>query len=149
VQAVQQVSHAKTALDNSIAAVPHAGLDYAGALDLLAGVDESRSQVPANLKSFGSLPEYVKEVKSAIKEIMIADLLERSKFDDTEMIAGMLEGLAGGRQVAVADYKHISEDSNLLEMSPAVAGLNRLGAMQEGLQALYKSSRLSMTSFIT
>lgn len=145
-QAMQQVAHAKGALDNTIAAAPHAGLDYMGALEILAGLKESAAHVPVGVSAIGSLPEYMDRMRASIQSSMVSDMLERCKFDSAKYLDTLLSGDAAVGSASLENGNGV--DSLVLALLPPITGLCRIGALSEAAHALYKELQIGMTTFI-
>ena len=141
------MGHAKAALESSMAAAPHAGLDYVGVLEILGGLQEDGAAAPVGLVAIGDLPEYIGTVKGAVKEVMIAELLERAKFDADGYLAATLAG-AGQNGSPGAAAAAAGEDE-LEALAPAVTGLCRIEALVESAQVLYRDIQVDMGAFIT
>ena len=143
-QAVQQILHAKTAMQNSLASASYAGLDYIGALEVLEQLKEScDTKHVLSLTAVGGLADYMKGVETALKNMMMADLVEKTMLDANKCVTEVL-----------SDVKTTSNGGGLAAeggdelLGPIVASLCKINSLNEALHAVQKDLHRGMRNLI-
>jgi hypothetical protein len=154
VMAMQQIVHAKHALQSALAGMQHTGLDYIGVLDILESLKNDAANTSlAELAPVAGLAEYVSGVGAALQETFISDVLDRTKFDTQSKVSSLImdhqhqEDSVDGR----FPTKELEEEDLELEIgiSAPVIGLSRLNGTATMLQVLRKQVHQEVFEFLT
>jgi vacuolar protein sorting-associated protein 54 len=153
VSSVQEIVHAKSAMQNSLSAASFAGVDYTGALEVLHQLEGSCKGQVMNLAAVSGVPEYLARVQAALKDIMVADLVERTRFDIEECVGAVLHsdsnGISSTRGEESLENEETAESSlrSPEAMTPLILSLHRINSFQEAVLAVQKDLHRSMATF--
>ena len=154
VQAVQQIVHVKSAMENSLAAASYAGLDYISTLDVLEELKESccREDDVMGLLAVGGLPEYMDSVQAALKEIMVADLVEKMVMDVDGCVDQILcdqkkgsTSITTSTTTVASDGERVADEIDAEALQPIVLSLCKIECFEEALQVLQKEMHSGMS----
>jgi DNA-binding ferritin-like protein len=165
VTSVQEIVQAKAAMQNSLSAASFAGVDYAGALEVLYQLEGSCKGQVMNLAAVRGVPGYLTRVQAALKDIMVADLVERTRLNIEESVGSVLKSASNETNGSVNDItrgegllttmptgtdKEETESSLLFSeaMTPLILSLCRINSLQEAIQAVQKDLHHGMAQFL-
>lgn len=166
VTSVQEIAHSKVAMQSSLSAASFAGVDYAGALEVLHQLEDSCQGQVMNLAAVRGVPGYLTRVQAALKDIMVADLVERTRLNIEESVGhvlksanreinGSVNGAARGEglQLATTPAETDKEETETSlrspeAMTPLILSLCRINSFQEAVQAVQKDLHHGMAQFL-
>jgi hypothetical protein len=162
VTSVQEIVESKSAMQNSLSAASYAGVDYAGALEVLHQLEDSCKGQVMNLAAVSGVPEYLARVQAALKDIMIADLVERTRLNIEDCVGCVLnsdDSSNGSTRKEVVELTTTmtiatGEDENESSLRcpealmPLVLSLCRINSFQEAIQAVQKDLHHGMALFL-
>ncbi|KAH7622162.1 putative Vacuolar protein sorting-associated protein 54, chloroplastic [Nannochloris sp. 'desiccata'] len=162
VTSVQEIVHAKAAMQNSLSAASFAGVDYPGALEVLHQLEGSCKGQVMNLAAVRGVPGYLTRVQAALKDIMVADVVERTRLNIEESAGAVLNtarsetnesvnGIAKGEGLLILAEKEKEIESSLRSpeaMTPLILSLCRINSLHEAVQAVQKDLHHGMAQLL-
>jgi hypothetical protein len=130
-------------MEGSLSSASVAGMDYIGALDVLEQLRESCRGPVMALQAVGGLPQYMDGVQSSMKDIMIADLIERTTLDVSRSLAAVLPGHEAAPAPAEAEFEGPEAVATL------VLTLCKIDALADALHAVQRDLHRGMCTLLT
>ena len=128
-------------MEGSLSAAEVAGMDYVGALDVLEQLREACHGPVMALRAVAGLPQYMDDVQGAMREVMVADLIERTTLDVSRSLAAVLPG----RGVAAAEEEYEGPEA----VVTLVVTLCKIEALADALHAVQKDLHRGMAVLLT